>query len=90
MIHKEVRIIPAYAKNCVVKTTCDICGEEIKTKQYEIDEVTIQWKKGSSYPEGGSGETTILDICSKCFENKILPLLKDKLNITPRTEEWDW
>lgn len=89
MIFKEKRQVTRI-EEYVVKTTCDLCGKEIKESMYEINEVTIECRKGSSYPDGGDSESKIVDMCSDCFEVGLLSWLKEKYNVEPRTEQRDW
>jgi hypothetical protein len=80
---------PARAREYVSHTTCDVCNEPIDSKCYEVDEVTIKYKTGESYPEGGSGEEFTLDCCGKCFKAAMMPFFKS-INAEGTTEEWDW
>lgn len=45
---------------------------------FDTDGVEISYKTGSSYPEGGSGEILEVDLCSKCFTDKVLLYLKSE------------
>lgn len=64
------------------RTICDICGTEEGTGHwqtgncYDFDDVTIHHEHGSRYPSGGNKEELNLDICPKCFSEKILPVLR--------------
>lgn len=70
--------------------TCDICKEEIKSQfGYENDEVTIEAKLGSVYPEGDQREVASLDCCAKCFENKVRPLIEEQLGLQFRIHDAD-
>lgn len=89
MKHKRMVHHPARDEERVYKTTCDSCGEEIREDTYEVNEVKVSHKTGHSYPEGGSGEKIIVDLCGKCFDEKLIPFLKS-IGANPRTEEWDW
>ena len=72
-------------KERVVERTCDLCGAKAKPLGWECGcyevqdadvEVTIHRKKGEAYPEGGYGTTIIVDICPKCFDDKLIPFLR--------------
>lgn len=77
---------------------CDICGYDNKHYSdwqndpnneglsYFDTEVEVSYKYGTNYPEGGSGYKYDLDICPKCFMEKIVPLLKTNKKPT----KWDW
>ena len=85
-------------KQELTNIVCDICGYDNEHyydwqndpnkegSSYFDTEVEIRYRYGVSYPEGGSGYEYNLDICPKCFMEKIVPLLKT--NKEPR--EWSW
>lgn len=81
--------------NHVEFTVCDICkkqykGENWERGNYSALETTVLLKTGSSFPEGGSGEETEFDICPKCFETRLIPLLKREFDATPTITDWDF
>jgi hypothetical protein len=85
MEHWEERTV---TQNTLVKTTCDICGCEIKTHDggmpMKVNQVTIEHEDYKSWPDDVTGKGTLApDICGKCFEDKILPFLR---SIGLRTE----
>lgn len=86
--YKEVQV-PATAETRRVNTTCDICGELITTDTFKVDRVTVEHKTVNAYPGGGSGETKSCDICSECFESKVIPALEN-LGVNFVTEEWEF
>lgn len=69
---------------------CDFCGVRTNEREewppesrssrwhggpcYREEAESLELKCGDSYPEGGSGAVYELDICPRCFEQKILPL----------------
>jgi hypothetical protein len=57
--------------------------------QYEVNEPEVSLRVGNNYPEGGDINTTVLDICPKCFEEKLVPWFKSQGG-TPRVENHDW
>ena len=71
------------------KTTCDLCHGVIEQAPFSEEKVSIQYKTGDSFPEGGSGEVTGLDMCPTCFKDKLTPWLKSQGGIM-HTVEWDW
>jgi hypothetical protein len=89
MRHMKTVPVPATTKEVVDKTTCDFCGEKLKARRYERNEVTLQHEEGSHYPEGGSGTRTVFDCCSDCWDSKVMPALK-ALGASPRVEDWDY
>jgi len=89
MKHMKTVQVPATEKQIVEKVTCDLCGAEIKRESYSSEEVEIKHRTGDSYPEGGSGDETRVDMCGKCFDEKLVPWLRSQ-GAEPITEEWDW
>ena len=86
---KQVEI-PSKVVTVVDKTVCDLCKMEIPNEgRFVVDEVTVQYKTGNSYPEGGSGETLSVDLCPRCFEERLIPWLESQ-GAKPETIEWDW
>jgi hypothetical protein len=88
---------PEKTKEVFDHYTCDICGSKAKNKEnwdsnekYYVNKVTIKHIVGNSFPEGGGGKEYHLDICPKCFTNRILPKLKLEFDIEPRKREWDY
>ena len=82
----------------LVETTCDICGAIAKKGNWESSawevaeqeiEITVRCKDGHSYPEGGSGTQYVVDICPKCFKDKLIPWFQSQ-GCKAKTEEWDW
>lgn len=69
--------------------TCDICGATISPGPYEVEETEVSMKVGTSYPEGGSSITTEVDLCQKCFTEKLIPWLRSH-GAEPRSHEVDW
>lgn len=89
MKHMKTVQVPATKKQVVEKVTCDLCGAEIKRTGYSAEEVEIKHRTGDNYPEGGIGDETSVDMCGKCFDEKLVPWLRSQ-GAEPRTEEWDW
>jgi len=59
-----------------VKTVCDICEQEIKNIGYEYNQIEINAKIGSMYPEYDTRTEYQMDICKNCFLDKVLPSLQ--------------
>lgn len=91
---KEIREIPATTREVIVATICDLCGKEYSGDNwdkgsYERHRVDVSYEFGEVYPECGSTETIVYDICPKCFEEKLIPWLKSQ-GAEYRTEKTDW
>lgn len=94
----EKRQIPAREDTLCVRRKCDLCGLEAKSSgwdcgNYEIDEtqvsVTVKDRKGENYPECGMGTEYNIDLCPKCFRDRLIPWLQSQgAEIEP--VEWDW
>ncbi len=89
MKHLKTVEVPATTRETVDFVTCDLCGEKIDVRGYDVDEVEVRHKTGSNYPEGGSGDETSVDMCGKCFDEKLVPWLRSQ-GAVPGTDEWDW
>ena len=74
----------------LVRVTCDWCGNEIpQPRDYEVREFTLEFAKGSSYPDCGWKEGwQIEDLCDDCVE-KLRGLLEEA-KITIAGLEVDW
>lgn len=89
MRHVRTIQIPATTKQIIDKITCDICGANVnRGGLYEIDEVSVERRTGTIYPEGGAGTETKVDLCGECFESKLIPWLKAQ-GANPQTEDWE-
>lgn len=87
--YKEVHR-PAMVDQYCTHSSCDICGANCGTDEnYAIYEVTVKYREGSNYPDSGWGTETEVDLCSKCFTEKLVPWLKSQgANVVAK--EWDW
>lgn len=96
-IYKEIEETRKY--NTLVKKTCDLCGFEAKDTHwgadsyYDINEtevkVTCRHAAGVNYPEGGYTTNYEIDICPKCFIDKLIPWFEDQgAQIEPREADW--
>lgn len=91
--------VPARTVKRFVRRTCDLCGAESKrcddwgSGSHDIAEtemsVTITHCSGMSYPEGGSGTTVEVDLCPKCFKDRLIPWLESQ-GAMIETREWDF
>jgi hypothetical protein len=73
----------------VYQVDCDLCGQQIRSKIYDVDEVTITHECGQRFPDGGHLEIFDPDICSKCWVEKVLPALRAiGLNTQYRENSW--
>lgn len=82
-------VVPKRTESKLVTTTCDLCTREITTGRFEVNEVEISCKTGESYPEGGNGVITEIDMCQTCFIEKLIPWLKSQ-GVKTEPTEWDW
>ena len=87
--------VPARTVSVPWAMQCDICGkqsdqrESWKAGDNEVSEITLTYRTGESWPEGGSGEEIEVDICPECFTTKLIPWLKEQ-GATLVTKEWIW
>jgi hypothetical protein len=90
--------IPARAARTVLEEhelLCDLCGSKTDVRspwvkdRFDAVEVEVRLREGESYPEGGHGSETIIDLCPTCFKEKLIPWVQDQGGKV-RTKEWDW
>lgn len=96
-IYREVKI-PASSYKLLDHRICDICGQksrgnEWSSKKYNINEtdinITIKQKEGSDCSDGGSGTEYDIDLCPKCFKDRLVPwLISEGAQIDEK--EWEW
>lgn len=74
----------------LVEYRCDICNADLIELNlgFKVDQVTIECRVGTMYPEGGPGETLDVDMCAKCFREKLVPWLELQ-GATVREREWE-
>ena len=82
-----------------VEKTCDICGYKVEGvlgygDNWDMDqtnhaEVILQMSTGTSYAESVSGKRINVDVCPKCFMDKVLPYLKS-LGAVVYEEPWEY
>ena len=77
MRHTTKKFVPGHTEDIFSHITCDSCNVIIEEKGFDICDITIEHKEGTVYPEGGSLEVLAPDICTKCFNKKIIPVLKE-------------
>jgi hypothetical protein len=87
--------VPATIRTVTDHYTCDLCGKSTRDTDnwcgdaYAADEVCVSMRIGTNYPEGGSSEETIFDICPDCFKQKLMPFLHG-LGAKSRTEDHEY
>jgi hypothetical protein len=88
---KEVR----RKESRLAKMVCDLCGastpydDSWTTHNYHVQETEVYFKEGEQYPESGSGVEYRVDICPKCFKEKLIPWLVSQ-GCTAEMERWEW
>lgn len=87
---------PAYQEEELEFIQCELCEQITRHSScwndydsFHQDEVTIQWKEGNNYPDGGSGTRIEVDLCPTCFQEKLTPWIQSQGG-QPRMKEWDW
>ena len=85
----ELVHVPAKDIQVVKKVTCDLCGAEIKRADYSAEEVEVRHKTGDAYPDNGQGLEVSVDMCGKCFDEKLLPWLRSQ-GATPERKTWSY
>lgn len=90
MKHKKITSVPAYSVEEVDYITCDLCKEKIESKTFAKEDVEISCIEGSNYPEGAWGTETTVDMCCKCFNEKLIPWLKSQGVVPNINDDWGW
>ena len=88
---------PAKEMKRLVKRACDICGLEGTDNWdggwYEVNDteisMKIKYRVGENYPEARFGEECEVDLCPKCFKEKLLPWLKTQ-GAEIKIRDYDW
>lgn len=81
---------PEYEKQVHDKTICDLCKHVILDgARFDVAEVEVSCKTGVSYPDGGSGAQVEFDICTKCFNDKLVPWL-ESCGAKAQYSTWEW
>lgn len=85
-------------KEIMTLCKCDICGLEAKScnwdasiyesKETEIS-VTCSLNEGTTYPDGGWGEMFQIDICPKCFKEKLIPWIESH-GSKVKPKQWEY
>ena len=84
-IHKDVERVV----RTLVEVRCDLCGERIFSDYETVDEVIIKHRRGVHYPEAAWGHELVIDLCGKCWCEKVLPRLRILGILTPY-QKYDW
>ena len=96
-IYKEI-FIPERKEKRLVSRKCDLCGKKSKYADWSSDDygvaetelsVKVVHKSGESYPEASFGKTVDIDLCPECFQEKLIPWLKEQ-GATINEKEWDY
>lgn len=85
--------IPAHKETRRLLMICDICNTQTKQMDwrdglYDVAETEVVFREGTRYPEGGSGIETTIDICPKCFVERLIPWVESFGNKVQK-KEWD-
>jgi hypothetical protein len=78
-------------KRVKVVIECDLCRANRNhwaQNPWEIGQTEVSMRIGELDPGGDFGEDTTVDLCPKCFTEKLLPWLKTQ-GVKPRTEKWE-
>jgi len=86
--------VPATTRTVTLKTVCDLCGVETNRAGNwpsetgdNWNETTIEAEIGWNYGhEGASYKRTTVDICPKCFMEKLIPWV-ESLGGKPTVEQ---
>lgn len=99
-IFKEVEV-PARKEKRVIGVVCDVCKKHYEhalpsgnginwgdiNNYFVVAKTSVSYTTGYSYPEGGSGEIQSVDICPKCFSERVVPFFAS-IGAPMREEDW--
>lgn len=72
--------VPAHDKQTWDKSLCDFCNIEVGgLTLYSVDDVTISYEYGDSYPGDKSTELVSVDMCGNCFKDKLRPWIESNM-----------
>ena len=93
-IRKTVQV-PATAREEVEAVLCDLCEARAERGYWRPDdrdnevEVEVRLRRGFSCPDGGDGTEIVVDLCPRCFKERLVPWLKSQgVKIVER--KWYW
>lgn len=89
MRHLTTKEIPARTKQVTDYISCDLCKDKIVEHDHQVDEVDVSRTTGYRFPGSGQGTITSFDLCGKCFEEKLIPWLRDQ-GAEPLVSDWDF
>lgn len=75
------KIVPAHIERReeMTRDVCDCCGLDLSEDNkgaYADNDVRVQGHVGSFYPSGDCRTTYEIDLCSTCFVDKLVPLMR--------------
>jgi len=78
---KEKEVIKNYKKFEYV--ICELCNkqfddEEFNEEIYDFNESEVKCRIGQSYPSDSFGDIYEIDICPKCFVEKLIPWVESQ------------
>ncbi len=87
--YKEVEV-PEKTVTEIDYATCDICQNKIMEEyNYSVNEVEVCYKSGAVFHDGGYGDEVEVDMCGKCFEEKLVPWVEGFGGKVSRSE-WNY
>lgn len=76
MRYKRKELAHVETRTTTSRIICDGCGERTDTHHtYEGDDITIEARVGTVYPETDCRTLYEADVCSQCFVDKVIPAL---------------
>lgn len=88
MKHYEQIEVPQKVIQRLLKTTCDLCGNEVDPEgNCDVDEVMVSRVVGERYPDCADLWKHSVDMCGPCFDTKLVPWLKEQGVTTIQLED---
>lgn len=75
--------IVTYTEEKLVEIRCDLCNSiatngDWNKSNWGVEEIEISYRGGNAYPECGDGVSYSIDLCPKCFKEKLVPWLNEQ------------
>lgn len=76
--------VPEHTEERQAGIVCDLCGKETDrhdwsaSHSYEVEEVTVEYKSGYSYPDDYFYTVIEVDLCPQCFKERLVPWLESQ------------
>lgn len=98
MRYKKIQEARVERREVSTRDVCDCCGLDLSKDSdgaYSDNDIYVRAHVGSFYPSGDCRTTYEIDLCSTCFVDKLVPLMRAngmpvrERDINVDDQEWD-